>query len=104
MFDDLWQDYRAKRAAFCKLNEECDQATDALRKALEADAADQIGREIDHPSIGNVRIRSFLFRYDNDGLAPVVRCRIKSGEWGKVDYRLADMAFDHERREWRLLV
>jgi hypothetical protein len=100
-FDDLRARYLARRTIHeCAWHAERDAreqartARRALLTALEADAADQIGREIDHARMGAVTIVGL--RMGDLKLYPLVRrTRFKTGE-----VALFDWAFDHSTREW----
>jgi hypothetical protein len=93
--DKLRADYKKAREANGKAAVASFWAREALYKVLAEDAADQIGRIIEHDE---VRIAGFAMW--DDALFPYVNRHIKSGAWGKAKYPISRLSFNHQTREW----
>lgn len=107
-FQTLRADYIAKRQAHAKAaaaeietREAQYAAAIELRRALEADAADQIGTIIT-TTRGEARVeRVSTHATFADVVHPIVSHRIKAGLWGKSVNMVYEIGFDHETRTWR---
>jgi hypothetical protein len=96
---DLRADFLAKHEAWEEAYDARRYAYRKLELALRDDAADQLDRVI-HDQGAEVKIIGFCFADSDAVLCPVVRCRLKTGEWGKVAKQFRHLAFDHLAREW----
>ena len=106
----LAADYAAKRADFeAKDRAAIDArqayflAATALKEAMTADAADQIGHEMKLNPVGEMmQIAAVVPHWRNGALLiPMMVTRTKGGLWGKRATRIDSIGFDRASRTWR---
>lgn len=96
-------DFEAKDRAAIDARHIYHLAADTLRKAMVADAADQIGFEMKLNPTGELRkIADVVPHWRSPTLLiPLMVTRTKAGAWGKRANRVDTIGFDRETRTWR---